>query len=404
MKWHEFANVFPMLGDEQLRELADDIERNGQRFPVIVDEAGLVLDGRNRATACRMLGIEPRVEVFSGSDEEKLEYVVSLNLSRRHLDTSQRALVASNLATLRDGVRSDNCPGARIRAPGITQGEAADRLNVSRNSVQTARKVQENAAPEVVEAVERGELSLNKAAKLTKAQPDKKKQATAVASGTVDKAIQKAASENPQVDPASHVELTAVIAGRDITRNFPVGSMLVIDTSGVRKVKKDELAAATLQAHKATELIRYLVNSCPESEAAALAGHLVKAADALAPAGTSTNGKAPSVAQLKTIWRQAAEDEGVSSQLLSAVDDWAEHKQSLAGKDKIRTVKSWKTALKRILKVSQSRGDGAVAEMIDKAIANGWKGWEHDSGGTAGRNDLSRVRTGDVSMEFDEVI
>ena len=167
---------------------------------------------------------------------------------------------------------------------------------------------------------------------------------------------------------------------------------------------KGELAAATLQAHKATELIRYLVNSCPESEAAALAGHLVKAADALAPAGTSTNGKAPSVAQLKAIWRQAAEDEGVSSELLAAVDDWAEHKQSLAGKDKIRTVKSWKTALKRILKVSQARGDGAVAEMIDKAIANGWKGWEHDNGGTAGRNDRSRVRTGDVSMEFDEVI
>lgn len=403
MRWHEFANVFPMLGDEHLRELADDIQRNGQRFPVIVDEDGLVLDGRNRATACRMLGIEPLVEVFAGTDAEKLDYVVSLNLSRRHLDTSQRALVASNLATLRDGVNVEK-QGARIQAPSITQGEAANRLSVSRNSVQTARKVQENAAPEVVEAVERGELSLNKAAKLTKAQPDKKKQAKAVASGTVDKAIQKAAPEKPQVEPDSHVELTAVIAGRDITRNFPVGSLLVVDTSGVRKVTKDELAAAALQTHKATELIRYLVNSCPESEAAALAGHLVKAADALAPAGTSTSGKAPSVAQLKTIWRQAAEDEGVSSQLLIAVDDWAEHKQSLAGKDKIRTVKSWKTALKRILKVSQARGDGAVAEMIDKAIANGWRGWEHDNGGTAGRNDRSRVRTGDVSMEFDEVI
>ena len=78
MKWHEFATVFPMLGDDDLQQLADDIERNGQRFPVIVDEDGLVLDGRNRATACRMLGIEPRVEVFSGSDAEKLEYVVSL--------------------------------------------------------------------------------------------------------------------------------------------------------------------------------------------------------------------------------------------------------------------------------------------------------------------------------------
>jgi ParB-like chromosome segregation protein Spo0J len=317
MKWHEFANVFPMLGDTDLRELADDIERNGQRFPVIVDEDGLVLDGRNRATACRMLGIEPRVEVFAGTDAEKLDYVVSLNLSRRHLDSGQRALVASNLATLRHGVNVEK-QDAQIQASSITQGEAADRLNVSRSSVQTARKIQENAAPEVVEAVERGELSLNKAAKLTKAQPDKKKQAKAVASGTVDKAIQKAAPEKPQAEPESHVELTAVIAGRDITRNFPVGSMLVIDTSGVRRVTKDELAAATLQAHKATELIRYLVNSCPESEAAALAGHLVKAADALAPAGTSTSGKAPSVAQLKTIWRQAAEDEGVSSQLLAA--------------------------------------------------------------------------------------
>ena len=120
MKWHECANVFPMPGDDHLRELADDIERNGQRFPVIVDEDGLVLDGRNRATACRMLGIEPKVEVFSGSDAEKLDYVVSLNLSRRHLDSGQRALVASKLATLRDGVRSDNIPGAQICAPGVT--------------------------------------------------------------------------------------------------------------------------------------------------------------------------------------------------------------------------------------------------------------------------------------------
>ena len=86
------------------------------------------------------------------------------------------------------------------------------------NSVVAARKVQENAAPEVVEAVERGELSLSKAAKLTKAQPDKKKQAKAVASETVDKVIQKAAPAKPQVEPDSHVELTAVIAGRDITR------------------------------------------------------------------------------------------------------------------------------------------------------------------------------------------
>jgi ParB-like chromosome segregation protein Spo0J len=403
MKWHEFATVFPMLGDDDLQQLADDIERNGQRFPVIVDEDGLVLDGRNRATACRMLGIEPRVEVFSGSDAEKLEYVVSLNLSRRHMDTSQRAMAANKLATLRDGV-SVQKQGAQICAPSLSQDEAAKQLNVSRRMVQKARKVEHDGAQEVGQAVEQGRLSLEQAEKLVKTEPDKAKQAEAVKSGKVQEVIKRPKAETPQASPETHIEVTAVVAGRDITKVFEQGSVIVVHSQGIRKATRDDLAAATLQAHKATELIRYLVNSCPESEAAALAGHLVKAADALAPAGTSTNGKAPSVSQLKTIWRQAAEDAGVSSQLLAAVDDWAEHKQSLAGKDKVRTVKSWKTALKRILKVSQARGDAAVAEMIDKAIANGWRGWEHDNGGTAGRSDRSRVRTGDVSMEFDEVI
>jgi ParB-like chromosome segregation protein Spo0J len=392
MKWHEFANVFPMLGDDDLQQLADDIERNGQRFPVIVDEDGLVLDGRNRATACRMLGIEPRVEVFSGSDAEKLDYVVSLNLSRRHMDTSQRAMAANKLANLRHGVRSDRVD-AQICASTVSQEEAADRLNVSRRMVQKARKVEHDGAQEVGQAVEQGRLSLEQAEKLVKAEPDKAKQSEAVKSGKVQEVIKKPKAETPQASPETHIEVTAVVAGRDITKVFEQGSLIVVHSQGIRKATRDDLAAATLQAHKATELIRYLVNSCPESEAAALAGHLVKAADALAPAGTSTNGKSPSVSQLKTIWRQAAEDAGVSSQLLAAVDDWAEH-----------TVKSWKTALKRILKVSQARGDAAVAEMIDKAIANGWRGWEHDNGGTAGRNDRSRVRTGDVSMEFDEVI
>ena len=319
------------------------------------------------------------------------------------MDTSQRAMAANKLATLRDGV-SVQKQGAQICAPSLSQDEAAKQLNVSRRMVQKARKVEHDGAQEVGQAVEQGRLSLEQAEKLVKTEPDKAKQAEVVKSGRVQEVIKRPKAETPQASPETHIEVTAVVAGRDITKVFEQGALLVVHSQGIRKATRDDLAAATLQAHKATELILYLVNSCPESEAAALAGHLVKAADALAPAGTSTNGKAPSVSQLKTIWRQAAEDAGVSSQLLAAVDDWAEHKQSLAGKDKVRTVKSWKTALKRILKVSQARGDAAVAEMIDKAIANGWRGWEHDNGGTAGRSDRSRVRTGDVSMEFDEVI
>ena len=405
-QYHEFCKIFPALSDVDLQQLADDIEKNGQRHPIVIDEDGAVLDGRNRLAACQLRGVEPEFEVFRGSDAEKLEFVVSLNLSRRHLDSGQRAMVASKLATLRHGVRSDRDVDAGIPASTITQSEAAERLNVSRDSVQAARKIQEQAAPEVVEAVERGELSLNKAAKLTKAQPDKQKQAKAVASGTVDREIQKAAPEKPRVDSDGHVELTAVIAGRDITRNFAVGSMLVIDTDGPRKLAKDELLAACFSQFSAADLLRILVSSTAASDAAKVSQLMVRAAGALDPDTGNKSGSVPTVQQLRSHWLQLADGEGVSQALVQAVTDWAEHKQSLPGKDKIRTLKSWGTALRRILNVASSSGDGVVCEMIDKAIANGWKGWEHDSGkaGQHGRRDVSRVRRGAVAMEFDEVL
>ena len=59
MDIHEFANIFPMLGDEELKELCADIEKNGLAEPITVYE-GKILDGRNRWTACTRLGIEPK--------------------------------------------------------------------------------------------------------------------------------------------------------------------------------------------------------------------------------------------------------------------------------------------------------------------------------------------------------
>jgi len=74
-------------------------------------------------------------------------YVVSLNLHRRHLTTSQRALVAARISGLSQGR-----PWARIPYPeseviaqtcAFTQDEAGDLLNVSCRSVQKARAVRE---------------------------------------------------------------------------------------------------------------------------------------------------------------------------------------------------------------------------------------------------------------------
>lgn len=88
-----------------------------------------------------------------------MAFVVSLNLHRRHLDESQRAMVAAKLATMNRGRPAEN---ASIEA--FTQRQAAELLNVSRPSVQRAREVLDNGTPELVAAVERGEVSVSAAA------------------------------------------------------------------------------------------------------------------------------------------------------------------------------------------------------------------------------------------------
>ncbi len=87
---------------------------------------GLILDGRNRFAACELAGVEPKFEDFEGTEYEALRKVISLNLHRRHLNESQRAMVGARIATLGPGgdQRSDHSANWRN---GMTAAEASDR-------------------------------------------------------------------------------------------------------------------------------------------------------------------------------------------------------------------------------------------------------------------------------------
>lgn len=89
-KPHEFANIFPMMGNKEHKELTKDIKQYGQQDPIILFE-GRILDGRNRFKACKDAGVEPTTIEFKGKDA--LQYVMSTNLKRRHLTDSQKAVV-----------------------------------------------------------------------------------------------------------------------------------------------------------------------------------------------------------------------------------------------------------------------------------------------------------------------
>jgi hypothetical protein len=94
---HPAAAAWPMLPEPDLRRLAEDIAANGLRHPVVLDKAGMVLDGRNRLAACTIAGVEPTFETYEGDDPEG--YVLSTN-ERRHMSLPERAAAtALTLAT-----------------------------------------------------------------------------------------------------------------------------------------------------------------------------------------------------------------------------------------------------------------------------------------------------------------
>ena len=189
---HPAAELFPLLSDADLAKLADDIRAHGLHHAIVCHE-DKVLDGRNRLAACAKAGVAPRFERWTGSGSP-VSWVLSENLHRRHLDESQRAMVAARAkpmfeAEARDRERAGTL--APIGATGKSSEKAAEALNVSPRAVERASKVLKSGAPELVEKVERGEVAVSTAAVVAEA--SKEEQREIVARG--EKAILEAAKE-----------------------------------------------------------------------------------------------------------------------------------------------------------------------------------------------------------------
>lgn len=84
--------IMPALGDEEYKELKEDIARRGVMVPIEFDEHGNVLDGHHRLAICAELGIKdyPKVIRAGMTEEEKRIHARKLNMARRHLSQEQR--------------------------------------------------------------------------------------------------------------------------------------------------------------------------------------------------------------------------------------------------------------------------------------------------------------------------
>lgn len=206
MEWHPYAKLFPLLPDDRLHELAEDIRQHGLRQRIIVDDQERIIDGRNRYRACQMAGVEPELEPFVGTDEEVLRLVISLNLHRRHLNESQRAMVAAEVANRKPGQRGAVKPKegqictASAESDGVTVSQAADAFSVSPRSIKSASKVKEHGTPELQDAVREGAVAVSKAAKLADLPPEQQVAEVEAAKAPKPKKPKAAAPVLPEPD------------------------------------------------------------------------------------------------------------------------------------------------------------------------------------------------------------
>lgn len=94
---HPLSKAFPLLSDDDIEALAQDILLNGLNEDIVLYEEK-ILDGRNRYRACIKKGVEPKFVQYSG--ESPAQFVLSKNLCRRNLTASQRAVAAVELLPL----------------------------------------------------------------------------------------------------------------------------------------------------------------------------------------------------------------------------------------------------------------------------------------------------------------
>ena len=154
-----------MMGETELQELAENIKQNGQGQPVM-RLGKQVLDGKNILAACKLAGVKPRFAQWEGTGSPTV-WIVSQNLFRRHLTSSQRAVIAFELLpVLEHEARDRQYHSANDFAKSTSKGKASEIAAglVQSNSryVEAAKAIMRNA-PELIEPLRNGTLNIPEA-------------------------------------------------------------------------------------------------------------------------------------------------------------------------------------------------------------------------------------------------
>lgn len=175
LKQHPLSAAFPAMNAEDFEALKDSIANIGVQNPITLFE-GMVIDGWHRYSAAQELGLDCPVVELGAVDPR--DFVLAQNKARRHVTQAQLAMATTAVYAWKP-VGNPALAQLDTECPiGKSTAELAAISGVHPNTIKQAKAVQTKAAPEVVEAVKRGDIGLPKAAKI--AQLPKEEQAAAI--------------------------------------------------------------------------------------------------------------------------------------------------------------------------------------------------------------------------------
>ena len=203
-EFHPLANIFPE--GTAYTALVEDIKKNGLREKIKLYD-GKILDGRNRYRACKeSYRHQPEFEELPHGTNP-LAFVISANLHRRHLNETQRGIVAAKIANMRRGGKEANSSIDGIA--NISQADAAKLLNVSPKTVERASKLVGSGIPELVTKAEQGKVKVSAAVNFVEKPEQERQKLLADKAGDIVKAVNAATGTN--VSEAYHRAQTALI-------------------------------------------------------------------------------------------------------------------------------------------------------------------------------------------------
>lgn len=165
----DFKNVFQQENDK-VAEIANDMRTNGfdKSRPIIVTEAYIIVDGHSRFMAAKKAGLEkvPVIIKKFDSRDETIEYEYKMQLNSRRLTDGEYFAAFLKL----DEIRRSN-PNAQ----GSSDEAIGRQLNKSARQVCKMREIAKKADVALLEKIQNGSVSINKAHEMIKAAEARKK-------------------------------------------------------------------------------------------------------------------------------------------------------------------------------------------------------------------------------------